>query len=393
MKLKYVLILGANILLASLTPLLAQSSWKTAESLPHLRGRDIAVDPTGTFFALMLDDSTSTTGPVFTSVVASSDQGANWETVGLIGGYAVDLAIAPDGAIFATGNRSATISGRAFLWQSLDHGRTWTISEASTGLPSTMLVLDVAAGSAGSIYICGTSGGAWLIRKGQRTTAGSLIWSTVDSIPGFPANQPDSLCIRPGAPGQADEILVCGRVSGLWTVRRSVNDGASWATVDSYAADMQLGYSGVTTAPDGSIYVVGRVARTISTQTVVKKKIVVTTTTEYGWLIRKSANRGASWSNVDYLANGWPGNAPITVDAFGRIFVVGFDNATTQSWLVRASSDGGATWVTTDSFLSPDSYRSQAWGIASDLLGNVCVVGEATSGTSSIGPIRRLAAP
>src|SRR6187399_3315122 len=113
--------------LASLlaTSALAASTWQTVDNLADSRGRDIVADSAGSFISLAIDNSTSSTGPVSTAVSRSSDHGATWQMVGSIAGYALDLTAAPDGALFATGNRSATVSGRAFLWQSLDHGATW----------------------------------------------------------------------------------------------------------------------------------------------------------------------------------------------------------------------------------------------------------------------------
>ena len=127
----------------------------------------------------------------------------------------------------------------------------------------------------------------------------------------------------------------------------------------------------------------------------VKKKIVATVigTTEYGWRVRKSANGGVTWVNVDYVSNGWP-QYSIAADAFGRVFAVGFNNVTPRTWLVRGSTDGGTTWVTTDLFLPSGGTSAQAWAVASDALGNVCVIGETGASASTYtAPIRRLAAP
>jgi len=371
----HLLTLSTALWLAPLTATFAQT-WETVDAATPAAGRDIVADSAGNFIGLDLDYTTTS---AITAIVRSTNHGATWETVGSIGGYALDLTAAPDGALFACGNRSLTVSGRAFVWQSLDDGATWTEINPWAGQTGTFLCMDVAAGNTDSIYACGYSGARWIVRKGQRTSTGGITWTTVDNIPG---TQPDSICVRPAAtPGQPDEILVCGLASGNWTVRRSVNEGASWTTVDNYSTGMQRGYSGVATGPDNSLYVVGRIAKTVGK------------TTQYGWLVRKSANGGVSWANVDYFANGWPGNAPITVDVFGRVFVAGFNNVTPRTWLVRGSTDGGTTWVTTDSFLPTGATSAQAQGVTSDALGNVCVIGEASVGSSKIAHIRRLAAP
>jgi hypothetical protein len=121
-----------------------------------------------------------------------------------------------------------------------------------------------------------------------------------------------------------------------------------------------------------------------------------TTTSESGWLVQKSTNDGASWTSVDFALNGHPAYArSLTVDAFGRVFAVGFLYTTPYTWLVRGSADGGATWTTTDTFLPAGYTWSQAFGAASDAFGNVCVIGDVENGTPSadLAPVRRLAAP
>ncbi len=388
-KSNQLLVLGAAFLLAPLTSTLAQSTWETVDVLTPWRGRDIVADSAGNFISLAVDNGTTgTTGVVSTAVSASADHGATWQDVGFIPGYAIDLTVAPDGALFATGNRSATVSGRAFCWQSLDHGVTWTVSDPSVGLATVLLVTDVAAGNTDSLYVCGTSSGRWMVRKGQRTPSG-ILWSTVDN----PAlSTPASIFVRPGTVGQPDEVLACG--SG-WTVRHSIDGGATWATSTSpggtYASQNA---SSLAVGPDGSIYVAGRTSKTITTKTVVGRKVVTTTTTEFGGLIRRSTNGGATWADVDYVVNGSPSS--IAVDAFGRVFAAGDLISAPQTWLVRGSTDGGATWITTDFFLPSGATAAMAWGIAADSTGNVCIVGDANAnGASSsyLAPLRRLAAP
>ena len=387
MKTKHALTLAAALLLAPLTTGLAQTTWETVDELTPWRGRDIVADAAGNFISLAIDNATCTSCPVTTTVSLSSDHGATWQTVGSIAGYALDLAAAPDGALFATGNRSATVSGRAFVWQSLDHGVTWTVSDPSVGLATGLIVADVAAGNTDSIYVGGMSNGRWMLRKGQRTASG-ITWSTVDSQP---LGEIQSVFVRPTAAGQPDEVLVCG---GGWTVRRSLDGGATWTTLANPVSTYSSQQAGsLTVSPNGSIFVVGRVSKTTTTQTKVGKKIVTTTTTESGLLTRRSTNGGASWTDVDYVVNGSPAySCGLNADAFGRVFAVGW--ITPETWLVRGSADGGTTWVTTDSFLPAETTRAHALGVASDALGNVCVIGE--TGTNSVtytAPIRRLAAP
>jgi hypothetical protein len=196
-------------------------------------------------------------------------------------------------------------------------------------------------------------------------------------------SSPISLIVRPGAPGQPDEVLACG---GGWTVRRSINGGATWTTLSTPGGTYSTQNARVlAVGPDGAICVAGQVQRTVGSRK-------TGYTTEYGGLTRRSTNGGTTWTDVDYVVNGQPNN--LAADVFGRVFVAGQLTSPQSGWLVRGSADGGATWVTTDSFLPAGTTRAVAWGVAGDALGNVCVIGE-TGNTASTytAPIRRLAAP
>lgn len=103
-KTGHLLTLAAALLLAPLDSTFAQSNWETVDVLTSWRGRDIVADPDGNFVSLAIDNFTSSSGPVSTAVSVSADHGVTWQDVGVIGGYALDLAVAPDGALFATGN-------------------------------------------------------------------------------------------------------------------------------------------------------------------------------------------------------------------------------------------------------------------------------------------------
>jgi hypothetical protein len=409
-NLKHLLTIGAGLLLVPLYSSLAQSAWQTVDAITPWQGRAVVADSGGNFISLAISTNSTTTA-VSTLVSRSTDAGVTWQSVGLIGGYALKLAAAPDGTLYASGNRSATVSGKAFIWVSLDHGATWNFATdpwADQTQTNALLSLDIRTDSTGALYLAGDilQGNHWVVRKGQ-PTANGLIWSTVDNFPSSSGN-PIGVHVRPAATaGMPDEVFVCGNANGSWTLRHSLDAGVTWATIDSYTFGLSdsvvpAAFS-LATGPDGSIYVAGRVGQSITTTTVttntVHHKVVVstnsTTSTQYGGLVRKSANGGASWSNVDYVTNGWPAYARgVVVDASGRICVAGSLSATTGTWLVRASTDGGATWFTTDAFL-PSGYTSaQATSAASDVLGNICVLGDLVDGNGSddFAITRRLAA-
>jgi hypothetical protein len=394
--------LGA-LLLAPYASTFGQSTWQTVDALSPGRGRAIVADSTGNFISLAIDDSTSSTGPVSTAVSFSSDGGLSWQTAGTIPGYALKLAAAPDGTLYASGNRSATVSGKAFVWFSVDHGGTWAVSDPWSGQPAALISMDITAGNSGNIYLCGYvsgtyNGGRWIVRKGQPTPSG-IAWTTADS---FSGTQPNAIAVRPGSASFPDQIFLCGLASsGNWTVRRSLDSGATWTTMQT--SSLGTAYS-VAIGPNGEVYVDGTsttniITATNVTTTIVHHQTVVTTnyvtTTFSGWLVQKSTDAGSTWSSVDFAVNARPAYASsLAVDAFSRVFAVGCQTTTPNTWLVRGSADAGATWVTTDTFLPNGYTTAQAFGVACDALGNVCVVGDVENGTPSadLAPIRRLAA-
>jgi len=394
------LALGTALLLAPLTATLAQSAWETTDVLANYAGRAVATDSSGNFISLALDGSTNA-GPVSTAVSLSTDSGLTWQTVGSIPGFALKLTVAPDDTLYASGNRSATVSGKAFVWFSQDHGATWAVSDPWAGQTNALMAMDIAAGNSGAVYVCGICfipTTTWIVRQGVFNSSGDITWTTVDSsINGGP----NSIAVRPGPAGQLDEIVVCGSASSHWTIRRSANGGATWTTVE--ASSQGTAYS-VAVGPNGEIYVDGASSRNIVTATNVTTAIVhhqtvvttnYTTTSEFGWLVQKSVDAGANWTSVDFAVNGRPAYArSLVADAFGGVFAVGYLTTTPTTWLVRGSTDGGATWVTTDTFLPTGYTSAQAWGIASDAVGNICVVGDVENGTPSadLALIRRLAA-
>src|ERR1700682_4220140 len=113
MKTNFHLSLSAALFVATLTTTFAQSSWQTVDVLAGSQGVEIVFDKQqGSLIAIAVGP---TTAPPATEVRMSSDRGATWHTISSIAGYAVDLSIAPDGALYASGNRTVTVSGRAVV--------------------------------------------------------------------------------------------------------------------------------------------------------------------------------------------------------------------------------------------------------------------------------------
>jgi hypothetical protein len=101
------------------------------------------------------------------------------------------------------------------------------------------------------------------------------------------------------------------------------------------------------------------------------------------WIVRRSADAGASWETVDEYS--MPDGAMATagsVAAFeGTIFVLGSatDGAGDAHRIVRRSADAGASWETVDDFLYAAGFSTYAGGIGVAPDGTLYAAGQAGS--------------
>lgn len=129
-----------------------------------------------------------------------------------------------------------------------------------------------------------------------------------------------------------------------WIVRRSLDRGETWATVDTFTThpDQQFGAVGVATDPrNGHVYVMGGAMSQVSGIPWAP------------WVVRKSTNDGTTWTTVDTynLSGHFVGPMAISVDGKGVIYVagvaveVGEFGEKGRHGILRRSADGGATWT------------------------------------------------
>ena len=119
------------------------------------------------------------------------------------------------------------------------------------------------------------------------------------------------------AAGNNAVASIKGRYANQWVVRRSGNNGASWATVDNVTIDYSSngsGPTGITVAPSGTLLVCGYGTATDGS---------------LHWLVRQGvagAKGSVSWSTSDDYqlqpAESARANA-LTSDAFGNIYAAG----------------------------------------------------------------------
>ena len=395
---------------------LQAQSWQTVDLFqlvpPYSAiAADIGVGSDGTTLYSVGSSVMSSAGYLAGVVRKSTDSGATWTTVDAYvdsNPYWVQATYrgfgsGSGGNVFAAGElwdggSSSTGTKTWLVRESADGGATWVTADAfyqgPTAKPSctdvkvnpyTGDVFAVGLGNTGS-----TSGFYWAVRK---RAANSLNFTTVDYVGAPPVNEARAVGFHPTA-----GVFVVGRMGDgtryLWTVRRSLNGGATWTTVDTFQ-DSAKTYSearGIAVSGSGAIYVCGKAAQVVKGKTV------------NNWVVRRSLNGGTSWTTVDRFgaepAPSGAGSAAasgITIAPSGNVFVTGPSPAPSRL-LVRkgtTSSNGAMSWVTSDDFQLVPGQGSTGQGITSDIFGNIFTAGQGQIDSTGLGYFmtRRLNGP
>jgi len=223
----------------------------------------------------------------------------------------------------------------------------------------------------GTLYVGGESGGGGGIVLAlapgatQPTLVDSSQFSTVNGLLSDAAG-------NVFAAGSSSIVTKPNHTTAYFIVREKPAGQSSFHTVDSVANGSGNGINVVPTGASAGLYAVGHIVLN----------------NRENWLVRKSADGGATWATVDnFNYDGLHGSnaGGITGDGKGNVFVSGAGsafnpNSTTASsnhWLVRESSDGGQTWRMADDW-QPEAGGASAPGygaIGLDGGGNVCVAG------------------
>jgi hypothetical protein len=368
----------ALLSLALLAGTASARTWQTVDDFQYTAGQTavncgLTVAPSGVVFGcgFAADGINAEHG----LVMASADGGNTWSPP-LDDFYAPGWATRDDGGIVADSAGNLYVAGRfyssgpfyRFVRRSTDGGATW--STVDTVRISGFYASPLAAGgittdATGNVYITEPILGTWTVRKG----IGGTNFSTVDTFQPS-GSQAQTVFAHPTAGVFAvgsGTVVNKNSSSQAWVVRRSLDGGATWATVDAYQASG--GYAaeafGIGADAQGNIYVVGRAA-------VPNKRSSI-----MHWQIRQSANGGSSWSTLDDYVLSTSNNQVATgfaADSQGNLYATGYSNPVSgtggPTWIVRESLGGTGAWTTVD------ALPGLAHAIAADSLGNVFVGGQ-----------------
>lgn len=304
-----------------------------------------------------------------------ADLGAEWVQSTYLG-FGAGL----NGSLFASGELWNGIpSTSKKLWivrESVDGGVTWaTVDAFSQGPTATPSCGDVKVNPyTGDVYAVGKSnagqndGFLWAVRK---RAANSATFATVDMVGAPPSNAARAVGFHPSA-----GVFVVGNMGNLWTVLRSANGGASWTTVDSFQ-DSAKTYSeaiGIAVEPvSGAIYVSGQAGQVVKGKTlnnwVVRRSLDAGTT----WTtVDRYGAEPAPYGVGVCRATG------ITLAPSGKVFVTG-NSADPKRLIVRkgtTGSNGAMSWATSLDFQYVPGVESTGLGITSDAAGNIFVDGQ-----------------
>ncbi len=241
----------------------------------------------------------------------------SWGTVDdyqyLAGNNASAAALATDssGQIHAVGEATTPTGQHLLVRKSSDQGTTWSapmddhIFPGSTGIEVTDIAVD---GTGNQLFTTGfyyvASGSVWFVRRSQDA---GLTWATVDAFTlGGSGAYAQARAVTMDAAGN---VYVVGRatpggIDHTWIVRRSLDGGSTWSTVDSITGRAEA--SGVFVHPTAGIFVAGAIvaASGISTSSgsSAAAKMAETpgrTLTTSNW-IRSSSPMARDWARMPW---------------------------------------------------------------------------------------------
>ena len=310
-------------------------------------------------------------------VLASDNAGTNWTTMiddsppGVSITYSAGVVSDAAGNLYVGGVAFDETFAQSDHWvvrRSTDGGLTWTAADdfdmggfSGAFDPPTGITADLA----GNVYVCGVSAVAgklsWTIRKGT----GGTSFSTVDIFT-MPNSRPEAIFAHPTAGiftvGYGD-IIIKGKASRAWVMRRSTDSGANWQTIDTFqlSSGKTAHANGIGADSLGGLYVVGHAFAPSPGGDASH------------WIARKSSNGGASFSTVDDFGTASSARRLIA-SPNGALYAAGVTTTSGVNHLILRKSPGGTgAWATVDDYQYPGINYIEPRSIAADGSSNVFV--------------------
>jgi hypothetical protein len=226
--------------------------------------------------------------------------------------------------------------------------------------------------ASGNVFAVGRASSKATVR---RLSAGQAAFSTVYQAPFSTINFLAGMSgVAPGQritvvdTGPAAGVYVVGTGSNAWKVIKSGDSGASWSQVDSfqYEAGRMSQANAVVGDASGNVYVVGDAQKSTVVGQDAKRRPIYQNVSH--WLVRKSANGGATWTTADDFQLSSVKNAfpyAVGIDLAGNVYAAGgsVDSAGREHAVIRTSS--GGAWSTSDDFLNP-GFKSYYTAMTTD---------------------------
>jgi hypothetical protein len=220
-------------------------------------------------------------------------------------------------AAFTPLTRGAILSGVVLLEHSGKCGSDAADYPGPSGIYVHPVVGIFAVGS-GKIKSGKIASKAWIVR---RSTNGGANWQTVDTFQLSSGTASRALGISSDALGNLfvvgnGNFSSKGKSSSHWIVRKSVNAGASWSTVDDYqlVANNSAEAHCFVADSGGNLLVAGQAVNTTGSH----------------WIVRQNPGGTGVWTTVDNVSNATA--EAIAANESGNVFVGG---ASSAGWLVR----------------------------------------------------------
>jgi hypothetical protein len=257
-------------------------------------------------------------GPIYVGTYAgqifrSDDEGTTWKLDGVFeytpggGGILLRMAVDPLGNVYAVGRDATKI-----LWVVRKRNAVtgiWNTVDAIS--KNACFAWDVACHPTAGVFVVGYVNNVWTVRKSKDGSSGS--WSTVDSYQLVKGSTSRAGGIAVDSAGSVyvvgSNLVSINRVNGsVWSVRRSDNGGATWATVDTFPDTFQYpnypyNQPNGATVDNGTVYVGGGAS----------------SNTSGAWLIRQATlpNSSTDWQMCDEVASVSVGDGVSAIRSFG----------------------------------------------------------------------------